>query len=100
MARFAALASSSDTRTVSGAPASIVDGASMASANHAWWEGMYLVSRNFYSKFLPQVKAVAGAEGDALIQKYVKDVEEHHGWLGKPEKGNPILGYGLGKQEK
>ena len=30
-------------------------GASMASPNHAWWEGMYLVGRNFYGRFLPQV---------------------------------------------
>mgnify|MGYP001814410433 CR=1 FL=1 len=72
-------------------------GAAMASPNHTWWEGMYLVSRNFYSKFLPQVRDVAGDEADALISRYVTDVKEHHGWLDKPQKGSPILGYGTRK---
>ena len=30
-------------------------GAAMASPNHAWWEGMYVVGRNFYARFLPHV---------------------------------------------
>ena len=72
-------------------------GAAMASPNHAWWEGLYLVSRNFYAKFLPQVRAVAGDEADALISRYVTDVKEHHGWLDNPQKGSPILGYGTRK---
>jgi hypothetical protein len=68
-------------------------GASMASANHTWWEGMYLVGRNFYSHFLPQVKEVAGKEkGDELVQKYVNS-SDHHQWRKHPQKINPILGY-------
>ena len=70
-------------------------GAAMASPNHAWWEGMYLVSRNFYSKFLPQVRAVAGSEAEALIQEHVKSVEQHHGWLNRPDAANPILRHGM-----
>lgn len=73
-------------------------GAAMGSPNHAWWEGLYLVSRNFYSRFLPQIKEVAGKDGETLIKQYVTDVEEHHGWLSKPQAGNPILGFGQGKQ--
>jgi hypothetical protein len=72
-------------------------GAAMASPNHTWWEGMYLVGRNFYSKFLPQVKEVAGDQADTIIKTYVKDNEEHHGWLSQPGKLSPILGYGNGK---
>jgi hypothetical protein len=72
-------------------------GAAMASPNHTWWEGMYLVGRNFYSKFLPQIREVAGKEGDALIQKHVKDDKKHHGWLDQPNKISPILGYGNSK---
>jgi hypothetical protein len=68
-------------------------GASMASPNHTWWEGMYLVGRNFYSQFLPQVEQVAGKEiANELIQQYVKS-SEHHQWLEEPQKSNPILGY-------
>ncbi len=68
-------------------------GASMASPNHAWWEGMYLVGRNFYSRFLPQVREVAGAgRGAELIARHLQDVAGH-AWLQQPERGNPILGY-------
>ena len=65
----------------------------MASANHAWWEGMYMVGRNFYSRFLPQVREVAGAEAEALIEQHVTG-DARHQWLKHPEKANPILGYG------
>ncbi|MEN8176307.1 MAG: multiheme c-type cytochrome [Pseudomonadota bacterium] len=69
-------------------------GAAMASPNHAWWEGMYQVGRNFYSKFLPQVREVAGEEkGEALIARHLSE-SGHHAWLENPEKANPILGYG------
>jgi len=68
-------------------------GASMASPNHAWWEGMYLVGRNFYSKFLPQVRTVAGADADAIIGRYVTDNDLHR-WLQEPDQTNPILGFG------
>lgn len=69
-------------------------GAAMASPNHAWWEGIYLVGRNFYSKFLPQVREVAGETlAQALIEEHVQTVEGHT-WLQQPELGNPILGFG------
>lgn len=71
-------------------------GASMASANHTWWEGMYLVGRNFYTHFLPQVKQIAGKErADELIQKIIGS-SEHHQWMKQPQKTNPILGYDRG----
>ncbi|MES9971802.1 MAG: multiheme c-type cytochrome [Candidatus Thiodiazotropha sp.] len=73
-------------------------GASMASANHTWWEGMYLVGRNFYSRFLPQVEQIAGKErADELIQKTIGS-SEHHQWMKQPQKTNPILGYERGPE--
>lgn len=72
-------------------------GASMGSPNHTWWEGMYLVGRNFYAHFLPQVLAVAGKErGEAIIQSHVRSLDQHD-WLNHPRKANPILGYGKGR---
>jgi hydroxylamine dehydrogenase len=68
----------------------------MASPNHVWWEGMYLVGRNFYSRFLPQVREVAGAEAQALIDRHVS-YQDQHQWLRQPQQTNPILGFG--KQE-
>ncbi len=68
-------------------------GAAMASPNHAWWEGMYLVGRNFYGRFLPQVREVAGADAEAILERHVKSQAPHQ-WLGRPEAGNPILGFG------
>lgn len=71
-------------------------GAAMASPNHAWWEGMYQVGRNFYTRFLPQLRQVAGKElSDKLIELHVNSIEGHQ-WLQNPGKGNPILGYGQG----
>jgi hypothetical protein len=67
-------------------------GASMASPNHAWWEGMYLVGRNFYSRFLPEARAVAGAEASAIVDARLQQ-GRHHAWLADTEKANPILGY-------
>jgi hypothetical protein len=68
-------------------------GASMGSPNHAWWEGMYQVGRNFYGRFLPQVRELMGkADGDALIARHLKDVAGH-AWLAQPQRTSPILGY-------
>ena len=68
-------------------------GAAMASPNHAWWEGIYQVGRNFYSKFLPQVREVAGEPlAQSLIEQHVQNVEGHQ-WLQQPGMANPILGY-------
>lgn len=69
-------------------------GAAMASPNHTWWEGMYLVGRNFYSKFLPQVREVAGNKADDIIKRHVLADKQHHGWLEEPDKISPILGFG------
>ena len=72
-------------------------GASMASPNHTWWEGMYLVGRNFYSRFLPQILEVAGKErGEQIISSHVLSGDGHE-WLKHPNKKNPILGYGKGR---
>lgn len=68
-------------------------GASMASPNHAWWEGIYVVSRNFYGRFLPQVREVAGDAADALLDKYVHS-QPPHAWMQSPGRPSPILGVG------
>jgi hypothetical protein len=68
-------------------------GASMMSPNHAWWEGMYVVGRNFYGRFLPQLREVAGADAEALIESHIGSLEQH-AWLKSPEKTSPILGVG------
>lgn len=68
-------------------------GASMMSPNHAWWEGMYVVGRNFYGRFLPQVREVAGVDADDILARHVLDAEPHR-WLANPERANPILGFG------
>ena len=73
-------------------------GAAMASPNHAWWEGMYLVGRNFYSKFLPQVREAAGADAEAIIERHVTSGQLHQ-WLRDTTRGNPILGFGGSEEE-
>jgi hypothetical protein len=71
-------------------------GAAMSSPNHTWWEGIYLVGRNFYARFLPQVRESAGEErGNQLIEQYVSSLEQHD-WLNHPQTGSPILGLGQG----
>ena len=66
-------------------------GAAMASPNHAWWEGMYLVGRNFYGHFLPQVRELAGLEqGNQINSRYLEDAKGHE-WLKEPDKHIPIL---------
>ena len=67
-------------------------GASMASPNHAWWEGMYLVGRNFYSRFLPEARAIAGERAAELVDARLADGGQH-AWLSQPQQHNPILGY-------
>jgi hypothetical protein len=67
-------------------------GASMASPNHAWWEGMYLVGRNFYSRFLPQARAVAGDQAAEIIDPALATSGQHE-WQGDPQQANPILGW-------
>jgi hypothetical protein len=67
-------------------------GASMASPNHTWWEGMYLVGRNFYGRFLPEARAAAAGQAAALVDAHLTG--EDHRWLGEPGLHNPILGVG------
>ncbi|MES9957165.1 MAG: multiheme c-type cytochrome [Sedimenticola sp.] len=67
-------------------------GAAMFSPNHTWWEGIYQVGRNFYSRFLPQVRQVAGDQAQALIESHLAEGTGHE-WLNSPDRANPILGY-------
>ncbi|MBN2886384.1 MAG: hypothetical protein JXM75_06750 [Chromatiaceae bacterium] len=68
-------------------------GASMMSPNHAWWEGMYLVGRNFYARFLPEARAVAGERAPELVDAVIDGVESHQ-WLKDPHQPSLILGFG------
>lgn len=71
-------------------------GAAMTSPSMTW-KGMHDVGSDFYGEFLVQVRDVAGRErGEALISKHL-DGSPHHQWLSNPDKSNPILGYGQGK---
>jgi hypothetical protein len=54
---------------------------------------MYVVGRNFYGRFLPQLREVAGADAEALIESHIGSLEQH-AWLKSPEKTSPILGVG------
>lgn len=67
-------------------------GAAMASPNHTWWEGMYLVGRNFYRHFLPEARAAAGAQAAELVDAHLSG--DHHRWLQEPGARNAILGFG------
>jgi hypothetical protein len=67
-------------------------GAAMASPNHAWWEGMYVVGRNFYARFLPQAREVAGDQAQDLLRRHLSAAEGHE-WLSRPDRSSPILGY-------
>lgn len=67
-------------------------GASMMSPNHAWWEGMYVVGRNFYARFLPEARAIAGGRADELVDAVIGAVESHQ-WLNDPGQTSAILGF-------
>ncbi|MBK1716926.1 multiheme c-type cytochrome [Thiocystis violacea] len=66
-------------------------GASMMSPNHAWWEGMYLVGRNFYARFLPQARAIAGDRAGELVDAVIAGQAAHQ-WLIEPNQASAILG--------
>ncbi len=66
-------------------------GASMASPNHAWWEGMYLVGRNFYGRFLPEARALAGDQAAEVVGVHLTG--EGHQWLADPNQSSSILGF-------
>jgi hydroxylamine dehydrogenase len=58
-------------------------GAAMSGPDYAWWHGIYDVSKNFYSEFLPEVKKVAGPElYDELVKKYLSP-DLRHDWYTK-----------------
>ncbi|WP_052348280.1 multiheme c-type cytochrome [Imhoffiella purpurea] len=66
-------------------------GAAMMSPNHAWWEGMYRVGRNFYSDFLIQARAAAGPRSAELVDSVLEGLSAH-AWLADPDRPSPILG--------
>ena len=66
-------------------------GAAMASPNHTWWEGMYLVGSRFYGQFLPQVRALAGTAAEEILAAQLGQLEQH-AWLKEPNRPYPILG--------
>ena len=66
-------------------------GASMASPNHAWWEGMYLVGRNFYGRFLPEARAVAADQAAAVVDAHLSG--DGHRWLADGSQSSTILGF-------
>lgn len=60
-------------------------GASMQGPDYTHWHGMYEVSKNFYTKFLPAVVEAAGKKGPALKAKYQAKVaalleKDEHIW--------------------
>ena len=58
-------------------------GAAMSGPDYAWWHGIYDVSKNFYTEFLPEVKEIAGpAFYDELVRKYLGP-DERHEWYTK-----------------
>ncbi len=68
-------------------------GAAMASPNHTWWEGMYLVGRNFYRHFLPEVRRWPGPRRRTLVDAHLSG--DQHRWLQATRAArNPILGFG------
>ena len=55
-------------------------GAAMSGPDYAWWHGIYDVSKNFYSEFLPEVKKVAGPQMyDELVKKHLS-TDVRHEW--------------------
>lgn len=66
-------------------------GAAMASPNHTWWEGMYLVGSKFYGQFLPQVRALAGTAAEEILSAQLGK-DDQHAWLREPNRPYPILG--------
>ena len=66
-------------------------GASMMSPNHAWWEGMYIVGRNFYGRFLPEARGLAGERRAELVDAHLAG--EGHAWLADADQSSTILGF-------
>ena len=55
-------------------------GASMSGPDYAWWHGIYEVAKNFYTEFLPEVKAAAGPELYAELTKKYLEPDIRHQW--------------------
>ncbi|WP_342450132.1 multiheme c-type cytochrome [Thiorhodococcus minor] len=72
-------------------------GAAMMSPNHAWWEGMYLVGRNFYARFVPEARAIAQQRSADLVDAVLADGGAH-AWLGDSEQSSAILGFEAGER--
>ncbi len=51
-------------------------GASMMGPDYTHWHGLYEVSKNFYTRFLPAVIEAAGSKSAELKQKYQQKVEQ------------------------
>jgi hypothetical protein len=64
----------------------------MGSPDHAWWDGLYVVGRNFYSRFIPQAREAAGESGRDIVEQRLS-ADGEHGWLAEPGTGSPLLGY-------
>ncbi len=56
-------------------------GAAMSGPDYAWWHGMYDVSKNFYTEFLPEVKRVAGPDLYAELTKKYLEPDVRHEWF-------------------
>jgi len=53
-------------------------GAAMQGPDYTWWHGMYEVAKHFYTKFIPQLKKVAGEKmAKELLDKYVYSQPGH-----------------------
>lgn len=58
-------------------------GAAMSGPDYAWWHGLYEVAKNFYDKFLPEVRYVAGHELYEEISKKYLESDIRHEWYTK-----------------
>jgi hypothetical protein len=61
-------------------------GASMMGPDYTHWHGMYEVSKNFYTEFLPAVIEAAGTKDAAIKTKYERRIAEmmtlpEHRWM-------------------
>jgi hypothetical protein len=50
----------------------------MQGPDYAWWHGLYEVGKHFYTKFIPELKEVAGEEmAKQLMDKYLYEIPGH-----------------------
>ena len=52
-------------------------------------EGMYLEGRNFYGRFLPESRALAGDQAAEVVEAHLQG--EGHQWLEDPNQASTIL---------